>query len=534
MKVLVVDDQINVVNGILSGVDWESLDIDQVFRAYSAFEAREILRAEPVDILLCDIEMPVEDGLSLYRWVRKEGLPAECVFLTAHADFAYAQEAIRLGSFDYLLQPAPYEEIQAAILKAKNRIRAKQEMRRYSSYGRMLTENKSALLDGILQDCFLGKKSAAHGALESLRRLGYPLSDTQETVCALLQQLGRETGKQGWEESARRYAMNNILTELLGVYGNVPLLTRVGQGLYGVLVCGKDGGAVEEGPVRNSFRLFEKACREELGFRMACYLGKPAPALALPEQALRLNRQMADNVAGLEGVFEPGKEEPGSVESEALEARFRSWEAMLAGPNALPVREEIHGCLDGLVTEKRLNAQVLKLFYQKLIRMLSVAAEQKKIPVQEMLGNPEILDKYLTAYRSVEEMKELVDYLIPYFQTTEPEESGKQIDRILQYIYNHIETDIKRTDIAREVFLNPDYLSRMFKREMGVSLKEFITGEKMKVAKNLLKKTSLPISTIALRVGYGNFSHFSQTYKKTVGVSPEEERKEKPKGAAAK
>ena len=74
--------------------------------------------------------------------------------------------------------------------------------------------------------------------------------------------------------------------------------------------------------------------------------------------------------------------------------------------------------------------------------------------------------------------------------------------------------------------MNPDYISRMFRREMGVSLKEFIVGEKMKAARDLLTQTALPVSAVALRVGYGNFSHFSHIYKKVMGVSPAEERRE--------
>nr|WP_276316074.1 helix-turn-helix transcriptional regulator [Paenibacillus lignilyticus] len=99
-----------------------------------------------------------------------------------------------------------------------------------------------------------------------------------------------------------------------------------------------------------------------------------------------------------------------------------------------------------------------------------------------------------------------------------------QVDLIIQYIRDHIDQDIRRTDIAREVYLNPNYLSRLFKSETGTSLKEFIVTEKMKLAQAMLKSTKLPISIIAMKVGYANFSHFSQVYKKTYNVTPAEDR----------
>ena len=65
MNVLIVDDQINVVSGVMFGVHWDHLWIEQVYKAYNAYEAKQILQEKQVDIMLCDIEMPVENGLSL-------------------------------------------------------------------------------------------------------------------------------------------------------------------------------------------------------------------------------------------------------------------------------------------------------------------------------------------------------------------------------------------------------------------------------------------------------------------------------------
>lgn len=100
MKVLVVDDQPDVVQGIFTGVNWARVRVDETFEANSAAEARDILEREAIDILLCDIEMPGEDGLKLVSWVRERELPVKCIFLTAHADFSYAQKALKLEAAD--------------------------------------------------------------------------------------------------------------------------------------------------------------------------------------------------------------------------------------------------------------------------------------------------------------------------------------------------------------------------------------------------------------------------------------------------
>lgn len=134
MNVLVVDDQPEVVQGVLSGVEWKKAGIEKVFSAYSVKEAQSVFGREDVDILLCDIEMPPTNGFELLRWAQERRPGVACIFLSAHAEFEYAQEAVKLGSFDYILQPAPYEEIEEALERAVGRVRETERLRRYYEY----------------------------------------------------------------------------------------------------------------------------------------------------------------------------------------------------------------------------------------------------------------------------------------------------------------------------------------------------------------------------------------------------------------
>ena len=118
MNILLVDDQPSVLSSLKSGLNWSALLVHNVYTALNASEAREIILSHPIDILLTDIEMPKESGLSLLRWCRENHYQFECIFLTSHADFFYAQEAIQLESFDYILQPARYEDIESAIKRS--------------------------------------------------------------------------------------------------------------------------------------------------------------------------------------------------------------------------------------------------------------------------------------------------------------------------------------------------------------------------------------------------------------------------------
>ena len=122
MNVLVIDDQRDVVQGIVQGVRWQLFPIHQVFSAYNAYEAKALIQTQPIDIVLCDIEMPKENGLVLFKWIKAYNNQIEGIFLTSHEEFHYAREAIKLGSFDYIIQPAPYTEIEEVLERVVHKI----------------------------------------------------------------------------------------------------------------------------------------------------------------------------------------------------------------------------------------------------------------------------------------------------------------------------------------------------------------------------------------------------------------------------
>ena len=113
MKLLIVNDEILTAETMKEEIPWKQYGIDEVYTAYDAEAGKERIQEYDPDIMLCDIEMPGENGLALLRWVRENRKEMECVFLTCHASFAYAREAISLGCQDYILIPAKYEDIGA-------------------------------------------------------------------------------------------------------------------------------------------------------------------------------------------------------------------------------------------------------------------------------------------------------------------------------------------------------------------------------------------------------------------------------------
>ncbi len=98
------------------------------------------------------------------------------------------------------------------------------------------------------------------------------------------------------------------------------------------------------------------------------------------------------------------------------------------------------------------------------------------------------------------------------------------VEQAVSFIRDHLQSKLSRQDVADQVHLNPEYLSKLFRRETGLSLKDFILTEKMKKAATLLADSNLPISLVASKVGFDNLSHFSRTFQNYYQTSPKDYR----------
>lgn len=168
MNLLIVNDEVVAARGLMAGIDWPDYGIAMVDVAFEAVSAKKKLSEEHFDILLCDIEMPGESGIELVRWVREQKLEIEVIFLTCHADFEFAQEAIRLNCKNYILVPAAYDEVAENIHEVVMDIRRKKEAQKQQQYGQLWLAEKEG--EKALEKAARSPEAAVQNAETYIRR----------------------------------------------------------------------------------------------------------------------------------------------------------------------------------------------------------------------------------------------------------------------------------------------------------------------------------------------------------------------------
>ncbi len=162
VNILIVDDNISTLTTLSGSVDWKSIKVDEVYTAQSVEEALETFRKYSIDILLCDIEMPGTDGLTMVRRLRKEGNQVVCIFLTAHAEFEYARQAIEVNSIDYILKPYSLKDVTEKLRSAVQLCNERSQNSSYIKYGKLWVDSQETLSESSRQKLVSPESDAEH------------------------------------------------------------------------------------------------------------------------------------------------------------------------------------------------------------------------------------------------------------------------------------------------------------------------------------------------------------------------------------
>lgn len=524
MNILLVDDQPEVLLGVSAGIHWKQLGIDEYFTAGDIFTAQDIIRRNKVELLLCDIEMPLGSGLELYQWVIENQYKIKCIFLTAHSDFAYMQSAIQMQGFDYLLQPASYEQIEDSIRKAIEKIKLEQAIDDYYKYGIALKKQESAATESILRN-YLLKYEDGHTLFEYFSAISLPLSDSILCDCVLLQVISWND-HEPWQPHLFQYAVNNVIQELYPIKSAQLYTVALNNEMY----CLTAFPATDQSSnaLRQSVKEFMELCPEHLGCTVACYQGKTVSLRQLPDTVEFVLHMAGCNVTKQSKFFDC--EDLLQENIRYVPPDFGRWDTLEKEGLYDTLKQEMLSYLDSNLTQEKVTAGFLRLLHQDVIFWFTHMLGRHNIRAHEVFNqNSDAKYNYeamMNSYADVDRMRALLTFLCTYLQSCSQNISVKShVESVEEYIRHNIQKNITRKELADAVYLNPEYLSRLFKKEKGCTISEYITKEKMFLARSLLETTNFSVSMIASKVGYSNFSHFAQCFKKEFCISPSDIRR---------
>ncbi|MDR6551059.1 response regulator [Paenibacillus qinlingensis] len=542
VKILVVDDEPTVSTGIKSYLMRSELGIDHVETASNGFEALDCLRMDTYDLVLTDIQMGMMNGIELMEAILLEQPHLPVIVISAHEKFDFAKRALRLGAKDYLIKPVELDELMRVVGKA---LQEKKEL------GRLTLQRPDV---GATQDVLLLKKR--HEALielvtetdlqdkdyeDLLREIGSSLKDQGHWYGIAAVHLNLSKGGFSNQEitlmdrKLLKYASVNILEESLSDWCGVAF-----YGFGNQLVCVIQLEATDSVDARLPMNSQLNLIGQTIIFNLKQYLNVDVTVgmSTLSLDLSMLPRLMEEANAAIEWrKLHPDNHVLYYEDMSALgNMRMIEWadkveELVLhmKTVDEVQLSQELQSAvkiLSNLSTHSEgLFHSCFGLLVYRLYGLLFDNGQESSSNFRQF--DPDVYFRGMEISRKVASLHAYVQGLSEVIQACISERDQTVVSRISAYIYNHYGNhELKIQDIAGEVHFSAAYVSYLFKRETNKNVWDFVSEVRIEEAKRLLAVTDLKRYEISYQVGYQSPEHFSRMFKRFIGISPADYRKE--------
>lgn len=527
MNLLLVDDEEYVIESIMKNVEWRDCGIDEIYTAFSMKQAQRIMEMAPVDVIISDIVMHQGSGFDFIQWVREREYEVQVIFLTSYAEFDYARKAISLDSVDYLLKPIDYGKLAEAVETA---IKKSAQARKYEDYrnqSRHWRQSQSFLRKDFWAEVLRGNISADNFKREAEKR-HLPYADEEEFLLLYLFFYDGKINQEIWDENTLNFITANVLTEMLEETDiQVEAVISAEKGSSAV-ICRIFKDEIRFGSGSKENEVFEKFTgwlSEKIQIDIWCGVGNPVTADMLVN-SLELIRRMRDNSLSVWNrvLYLSDFEHPASsLQNPNLDV----WKVLLEQKKEPELISSMENYLEEMERKEVITRELLKVFRMDITQMVYSWLANREIKAHLLFTGKDGEIYYQNAlegmYGAKQYARNLVSKAIQYETYINKTESVTE--KIRQYIDGHYKEEIRRDDLGEMVYLNTDYMSRIFKKEVGVSISSYILQKRVEEAKKLLSQSNLPINTVSIYVGYSNFSYFTKMFKENTGYSPLEYRR---------
>jgi two-component system, response regulator YesN len=542
-KLLVVDDEPIIVDGLYELFkELKSYQLD-VYKAYSGAEALEWLNKKRIDVVITDIKMPGIDGMQLLDKIHYNWPGCKVIFLTGHDAFEYVYKAIQHEGVKYLLKTESYESIVEIVENYLEQIG--QSMKDEELLRKAHAQMQKA--GPILQKEFLIEAiegEAADVRQQQLNDLQIPL----QAAAPLIMIAGTVCEIQGKADPVGKpdlYAVNYVVERHMAKYAAIAGTVYRNYILWFLQTKEGTGGQSPAGDhsvhhIKGILESVQSICRETLHLPVSFVIsGKAVKWEELSDCFTSLKAMLNFcSVSGMEAVLVTGSSVDGESGMRAnMNRMLQSIKLQLKKLETLETYME-QGRKAGFLNTFREIKEALaektnhtsisyEVFYSLSLLFISY---MNRHGISETVSDRVDYDR-LTQYNRFTSLEDALEYMeavalhIFEIQNLEQEKrSAAAVQRVQKYIQDHPEGDLSLSSLADMVFFNPKYLSRLFKQVTGMNMSDYISEVKLNLVKDLLKQNSLKIHEIAEQVGYFSAPYFTRFFKRATSMTPQEYR----------
>ncbi|CAM3991915.1 response regulator [Cohnella lubricantis] len=523
LKVLLADDEIPILKNLQIVVPWEELGLEVIGTAKNGEIALELAREHRPHLILCDIRMPVMDGIEFLKALREFDSDTEVIMMTGYQDFSYVRSVIRYEVRDYVLKPIDYEELAQTISRLASGIRERSEEQQ--SIQREWRQVFHLAYEKVLYDLLNDVGGNSSKPFLPYRGLG---GDELNFVMMLVDVEEYSRKEWLWNEKERKlwnFAIHNVLQENLQSFEVPHSVLQVRSGEWCVLIELESPDVFELEQCRAWAAELRQAVGRylKLGIRVALH-AMPVPLERLARVYKQLQRSLHLERSSDGGILVPVRSTKGlQEETQKLWDRI---EEMVTGLKRCDRRKTETALKD-------LNESFLRLPETSIERVepilhyicLHLIREMRSMDV---IGRQDEMDYWSQIDRSpgIRETLALINRLVDQSITSVMKKKTSDVLMLSakDYIERNLSSDLSIDMLADYLGISGSYFSLLFKQHFGDTFVEYVTKQRMEMAKSMLALSDKSVTHIGQMVGYGERRYFTRVFSKYTGMLPSEYR----------
>ena len=506
MKVLIIDDEPNVREGLKIIVPWEKHGFTVCGDAVDGIDGlQKIILLEP-DLVLIDIRMPGMMGIAVIEEAQKRGFKGKFIITTGYSEFEYAKKAISLGVSSYVLKPIDEDELILEVDKLAKEIHDEKEIKGKVSLGESFLHSQVLLKALTTNPQELGDVSPEQYTQLEIKYGQYYLAilDIEVPLSRRADIVEKITAYVSTYEGIELVQINNEIVFIM-TEGKIEVQKEALVNLHNKLMSRYQ--------VKNTVAF----SGEIMGFESMPAAYKRLKALI--EKHFLLPQKLIWEEEEVEKT-----EEVIHIDAESISAQLYS---LLQVGDKERLKEELKSIKETLVASRVNVHRTMGLLINILIKCLDHIRHQYA-QYEISVPNGDLIIEEI--YKCVD-IDEVIAYmekeLISLSEQIEREAPENTMDKILYYIRTNYNKEL-RLELLAELFnYNSAYLGKSFKNYTGESFNVYIDKLRINKAKELLLNKDMRVYQISKQVGYKHIDYFHSKFKKYVGLSPLEYRKSK-------
>lgn len=505
-KVLLVDDERMILDGISMIIDWESYGVQLTGKAMNGIEALEFIEKDPPDIVITDITMPGLDGIGLVSKTRERFPAIKWIFLSGYSEFEYAQQAMRYGVRHYLLKPCNEEKISEALTEV---VREKKEEDEANEYMQSIQEEALKLHHYEYEDIL--KKYLIYPQLSEELELQIKeimWKKFKQPICFIVFFLEDLKEYLSLQTILEKYSLDHEDKELIG--------TIVGESV----VIMEPFTSTTEGILKQ----YHQRLIRETGQHITTIISRSFTVDELLLFEFRLEHAIAQSFYASSCDFITSQNwinYQGYNQKQIKIVDIDKIIVLLKKKDISTANEFIQTFCEGLKDDNIEPKAAKGYFIQIYLLMMSKYhsnMEENRIEA-------------ITRMEDFSHIQQFQQFFHQLFETLiDQQQNPKRYSKVVKQMLECIEMELENPELSLQwignhcMFMNPDYLGKLFKKEVGQRFSSYVTNVRINRAVEIIEtEEDVKVFELAERMGFGNNpQYFSQLFKRIKGYTPSE------------